>query len=113
MPRSAPARPQPAYPAIFTGGPGAAPHLAAYDVADPRRLRGARALLLEHAADAQRSVYECLLAPGDPARLRRQIEALLDPRRDRFLLVRLDPRGPIRGHRAEAPASGPGCLYLG
>ncbi len=70
-------------------------HLAAYDVRDPTRLRGALQVVREYATGGQKSVYECFLTPAERAALIADMAALLAPE-DSFMLVRLDPRMQVR-----------------
>lgn len=70
-----------------------ADYVAAYDIADPRRLRQVLKLLLAHAIDRQKSVFEVRLDAVDCERLTAAVSALIDPGQDRFMLLRLS------GHR--------------
>ncbi|MDW8324868.1 MAG: CRISPR-associated endonuclease Cas2 [Burkholderiales bacterium] len=69
--------------------------LAAYDVADPRRLRLALDLIKGQATGGQKSAYECFLTPAEEAQLLHDMAWVLDPEDDRFLLVTLDPRARV------------------
>jgi CRISPR-associated protein Cas2 len=70
-------------------------YLAAYDVADPRRLRAALDLVKGYSTGGQKSVHECFLTAGERARLLCAMEALLVEAEDSFLLLRLDPRARV------------------
>jgi CRISPR-associated protein Cas2 len=70
-------------------------YLAAYDVADPRRLRAALDLVKGYSTGGQKSVHECFLTAGERARLLRAMEAVLVDAEDSFLLLRLDPRARV------------------
>lgn len=87
--------------------------LAAYDVADPRRLRVALDLVKGHATGGQKSAYECFLTPAEEARLLQDMALVLEEDEDSFLLIGLDPRARVHTlGRAVAPAD-PDAFYLG
>lgn len=67
-------------------------YLAAYDIADPRRLRAAMERIRAHATGGQKSVYECFLTPAERGDLLADIALVIDDSADRFFLLRLDPR---------------------
>ena len=67
-------------------------YVAAYDVADSRRLARALRTAREYASGGQRSVHECFLADAEVRALWRDMSRLLRPPADRFFLLRLDPR---------------------
>lgn len=88
-------------------------YLAAYDVADPCRLRLALELIKGHATGGQKSVYECFLTDAERAQLLHDMAVVLDEEADSFLLIGLDPRARVYTlGRAEAPAD-PDAFYLG
>ena len=64
-------------------------YLAAYDISSPVRLRQALHVLLDYAMGRQKSVFECPLNPADRQELLERISDILDPREDRFALVRM------------------------
>ena len=70
-------------------------YLAAYDVADARRLRAALALVKGYSTGGQKSVHECFLSGAERARLLRDIALVLNEADDSFLLLRLDPRARV------------------
>lgn len=70
-------------------------YLAAYDVADPRRLRAALELVKGYSTGGQKSVYECFLTAGGRARLLRGMALALEESEDSFFLLRLDPRARV------------------
>ena len=70
-------------------------YLAAYDVADPRRLRAALDLVKGYSTGGQKSVHECFLTAGERARLLYDMSAVLKEAEDSFLLLRLDPRARV------------------
>jgi len=65
--------------------------LAAYDVAEPRRLSAALRLARRYATGGQKSVHELYLTAAERLRLLADMMLLLDKSEDRFLLLRLDP----------------------
>ncbi len=88
-------------------------YLAAYDVADPRRLRLSLELVKGHATGGQKSVYECFLTDAERAHLLHDMALLLDEEEDSFLLIGLDPRARVYTlGRAQAPVD-PDAFYLG
>ncbi|MGQ0656647.1 MAG: CRISPR-associated endonuclease Cas2 [Chromatiales bacterium] len=70
-------------------------YLAAYDVADPKRLRAALDLVKGYATGGQKSVHECFLTPSERGRLLLDMAQVLEPKQDSFLLLRLDPRARV------------------
>lgn len=88
-------------------------HLAAYDVSDPRRLRGALKVLRGYARGRQKSVFECPLTPAERRQLLAEIGDVIDPDEDRFFLIRLDPRAHIQSRGVADVPGDPSCLYLG
>jgi CRISPR-associated protein Cas2 len=70
-------------------------YLAAYDVADPRRLRAALALVKGYSTGGQKSVHECFLTEGEKAHLLHDMALVLEEDEDSFLLLRLDPRARV------------------
>ena len=70
-------------------------YLAAYDVADPRRLRRALDLVKGYSTGGQKSVHECFLTVGERAKLIRDMAGILVEVDDSFLLLRLDPRARV------------------
>jgi len=67
-------------------------YLAAYDVAEARRLRAALELVKGYSTGGQKSVHECFLTDGEKARLLQDMALVLEEDEDSFLLLRLDPR---------------------
>jgi CRISPR-associated protein Cas2 len=88
-------------------------HLAAYDVACPRRLQAALDLVRAYATGGQKSVYECFLTPAEKGALLADMAALLDRRSDRFFLLRLDPRARTVALGCAVPAVDPPFFYAG
>lgn len=87
--------------------------LAAYDVADPRRLKLSLELIKGHATGGQKSAYECYLNDTEKYRLLHDICLVLNEEADSFLLIGLDPRSRVFTlGRAVEPAD-PEHFYLG
>lgn len=87
--------------------------LAAYDVADPRRLRLALDLVKGHATGGQKSAYECFLSEAEHARLLHDMALVLQEDEDSFLLIGLNPHSRVYTlGRAEPPVD-PTHFYLG
>ncbi len=88
-------------------------HIAAYDVSNNVRLREALKILKEYASGRQKSVFECFLTPSERQELLRRMRDLLDPDEDRFLILRLDPRGKIRTRGKAVKPQDPPWFYVG
>ncbi len=87
-------------------------YLAAYDVANPRRLAAALDLLRGFATGGQKSVHEVFLTPAEKREVLHAMSLILDEDEDRFLLLRLDPHA--RCHTlglASAPVD-PAYFYI-
>lgn len=88
-------------------------YLAAYDVSRPRRLAAALDLVRGFATGGQKSVHEIWLTLAEKAILLHEMSLILDEEDDRFLLLRLDPRGKVLTvGRGQMPAD-PDFFYLG
>ncbi len=88
-------------------------YIAAYDIADPCRLRHALVALKRYATGGQKSVFECFLTDAERAALLREIAAIIDFDEDRFMLLRLATRGATQVlGRAVMPAD-PDYFYVG
>jgi len=66
--------------------------LAAYDIANAKRLARARERVRGYATGGQKSVFECLLDGPERAQMLLDLGTLLDGAEDSFLLLTLDPR---------------------
>ncbi|WP_295455489.1 CRISPR-associated endonuclease Cas2 [uncultured Thiodictyon sp.] len=88
-------------------------HLAAYDVADPGRLRDALKVLKGYASGRQKSVFECFLTAAERRQLLAEVRGVIDPTEDRFFLLRLDPRGHIRTLGIAVKPTDPPWFYVG
>lgn len=71
------------------------PAVIAYDIAHPLRRRRVYKRLMQWRIDGQKSVHECLLAPKEAEELYLQLGELIDPERDRLLLIWLTPGAPV------------------
>lgn len=87
--------------------------LAAYDVADPRRLRLSLELIKGHATGGQKSAYECYLNDTEESRLLQDIGLVLDEETDSFLLLGLDPRSRVYTLGRAVEPTDPEHFYLG
>ena len=88
-------------------------YLAAYDIAEPRRLSAALKLTRAYATGGQKSVHELFLTPAEREQMVAAMDALIDKATDRVLLLKLDPRSRVYTlGRAIAPAD-PEYFYVG
>lgn len=88
-------------------------HLAAYDVASPRRLRSSLHLIKGYATGGQKSAYECFLSHGEKNDLLQSMTQLLDTSEDRFLLIGLDPRSRVYALGLATEPVDPPYFYIG
>lgn len=88
-------------------------YLAAYDVADPRRLRLALNAVKEFATGGQKSVYECFLTDVEREELLANVGRFLDTEEDRFMLLRFDPRCKVRTLGVAVRPADPDYFYVG
>ena len=88
-------------------------YVAAYDVADPARLRRALALAKEFATGGQKSVFECFLSRTEHAELTDRMAGLLDSGEDRFTLLRTEPRARSEVLGIAVPPADPDWFYVG
>jgi CRISPR-associated protein Cas2 len=87
--------------------------IAAYDVSDAQRLRDALKILKGYASGRQKSVFECFLTPGERRALLEEIADVLDAVEDRFMLLRLEPRGKVRVRGKGVKPIDPPWFYVG
>jgi CRISPR-associated protein Cas2 len=88
-------------------------YLAAYDIAEPRRLSAALKLTRAYATGGQKSVHELFLTPAERQALVKDMSVLIEMETDRFLLFKLDPRSRVHTlGKAVAPAD-PDYFYVG
>jgi len=64
-------------------------YLAAYDISCNRRLRKALYVLRAYSSGGQKSVFECFLTPSERAQLLEDIDRIINPVEDRFILLKL------------------------
>lgn len=69
--------------------------LVCYDVSDDARRSRALRVSRRYASGGQKSVHECWLSAAETADVLHRMDAVVDARIDRVLLVRLDPRRQI------------------
>ena len=87
--------------------------IAAYDVADPKRLRKVHQVVKDYATGGQKSVFECFLTQAERDSLLSGACALLDPDEDRFALIRVEERARPLLHGIAVPAADPEFYYVG
>jgi len=88
-------------------------YLAAYDVAERRRLSIMLKLVRTYATGGQKSLHELYLTPAERTGLLEDVCHVLDMDADRFMLLRLDPRSRVHTlGLATAPAD-PDYFYVG
>lgn len=88
-------------------------HLAAYDIADPRRLRRALRVLKGYSTGGQKSVFECYLSTQEKRDLLEEVAAIADPDEDKFVLLRLDPRSAVHCLGIAVEPCDPDYFYVG
>lgn len=88
-------------------------YIAAYDIANSRRLRAALKLLKGHATGGQKSVYECFLTAGERRQLLEGIREVICADEDRFLMIRLDSRARVRALGIALEPQDPPFFYHG
>jgi len=88
-------------------------YLAAYDIAEPERLVEGLRILRNYATGGQKSVFECFLTRAEKSLLIAQMDDLIDPEQDRFLLLRLSRRRNVRVLGLGRKPKQPRYFYLG
>lgn len=88
-------------------------YIAAYDVSSPTRLQDALKVLKGYASGRQKSVFECFLTPAERKALLEDIQTLLNAEEDRFMLLRLEPRGKVRVRGKAIKPTDPSYFYVG
>ncbi|MCX8017980.1 MAG: CRISPR-associated endonuclease Cas2 [Rhodocyclaceae bacterium] len=66
--------------------------LVAYDICDPTRLQKVCRYLTGYKVAGQKSVFEIWVTPAELARIRADLEALIEPAEDRVHFLGLDAR---------------------
>jgi CRISPR-associated protein Cas2 len=64
-------------------------YIAAYDISCNRRLRKALYVVRGYASGGQKSAYECFLTPAEKAQLLDDVNLIINPEEDRFILLKL------------------------
>lgn len=67
-------------------------YLVAYDICDPQRLQKVCRYLTGYKVAGQKSVFEIWATPAELARIREDLESLMDEDEDRAHILALDPR---------------------
>lgn len=88
-------------------------YLAAYDIADPTRLRHALHAVKGYATGGQKSVFECFLSAGEQSALLADVRDMLDLDDDVFMLLRLDPRAKVIALGIGVAPDDPPFFYYG
>lgn len=88
-------------------------YLAAYDISDARRLRKALAVMKQFATGGQKSVFECFLTEAEKARLIREMREVIDAAEDRFFLIPVEMRSPVRTLGIATPPEDPPFYFAG
>lgn len=88
-------------------------YIAAYDVSDPTRLRKALEFVRYYACGGQKSVHECYLNRTEHRDLLHGIKKIIDPEKDRFVLVPIASHSKVHTLGIAVPPSDPNYFYLG
>ncbi len=88
-------------------------YLAAYDIAEPRRMAAMLDLVRGHATGGQKSAYEIFLTPAEKSALLHQVALIIDEGTDRFFLLRLDPRARYHALGVGSAPQDPPFFYVG
>ena len=88
-------------------------YIAAYDIADPARLRAALHTLKAYASGGQKSVFECFLTPAERAQLLAEVRGILNLNEDRFMLLPLANPDGIRTLGIAVKPDDPDFYYVG
>ncbi|AUM00248.1 MAG TPA: CRISPR-associated endonuclease Cas2 [Pseudothauera hydrothermalis] len=87
--------------------------LAAYDIAHPRRLAAALALVRGYTTGGQKSVHEVFLTHSERHELLHDMALLLDEAEDRFFLLRLDRSARTFALGVAVRPTDPDYFYVG
>jgi CRISPR-associated protein Cas2 len=88
-------------------------YLAAYDISDPKRLRRGLAVMKQFATGGQKSVFECFLTEAEKIRLIWEIRTVIHPDEDRFFLIPIETRSPVRTLGIAVAPEDPPYYYAG
>ena len=88
-------------------------YIAAYDIADPSRLRRMHLVVKGFATGGQKSVFECFLSASEKRQLQSQACNLMDETEDRFALLRIEERTRPLLYGIAVEAKDPEFYYVG
>ena len=88
-------------------------YIAAYDVAEPSRLRQVHHVVKRFATGGQKSVFECFLTPSEREELLAEARALIDENEDRLALLRVEERARPMLLGIATPAIDSDFFYVG
>ncbi len=88
-------------------------HIAAYDVAEPARLRKIHHVIKRFATGGQKSVLECFLTPSEREELLAEAGALMNEGEDRLELLRVEERARPVLLGTATTATDPDFFYVG
>ncbi|NOT11619.1 MAG: CRISPR-associated endonuclease Cas2 [Methylococcaceae bacterium] len=88
-------------------------YIAAYDIADNKRLRKALYAVRTYASGGQKSVYECYLSTSEKVALLAEINSIINLQEDRFMLLKLDTRCRVRILGKAVPPQDGSFYYVG
>lgn len=69
--------------------------LIGYDIRCDRRRRAALKAVKANAIGGQKSIYECWMTHGELQQTLSKFRTLINPREDRVVFLRLDPRATV------------------
>ncbi|MDT8283529.1 MAG: CRISPR-associated endonuclease Cas2 [Gammaproteobacteria bacterium] len=93
--------------------PQRALHIAAYDISSSKRLRHTLHILKGYATGGQKSVFECYLSDAERVSLIDEVRQAIDDEEDRFVLLRLESRAPVRALGIAVQPADPDFFYVG
>jgi CRISPR-associated protein Cas2 len=88
-------------------------YIAAYDIADAKRLRRALFAVRAYATGGQKSVFECFLTVAEKRSLLATVHAIINTQEDRFMLLKLDTRCRVRTLGIAVPPQDGVFYYVG
>jgi len=88
-------------------------YLAAYDIAEPKRLHRMLVAVKGYATGGQKSVFECWLDAQEKEQILGISADIMDQDEDRFMLIRMDPRQQPRLIGLAQPLTDPTFFYYG
>ena len=69
-------------------------YVVTYDISSPKRWRGVFRAMKGYGEHAQLSVFRCDLSGLQHARMKAELDSLVDHRQDQVLIIDLGPAGP-------------------